>query len=104
MGVPGREQRKQTLLMFLLSSYCCVQQQSDPCSKLYNVLCPREGLLRGTTVLFTVQLGQLQHWHVAQRTHFADFQPLNKAPAERDSQVGDISSSFTAGPCPELTA
>lgn len=79
VGVPGREQRKHCLLVFLLAPYCCVQQQSDPCRKLYNVLCPREGLLRRTTVLFTMQLGQLQHRHVAQGTHFADFQPLNKA-------------------------
>lgn len=60
-----------------------VSSKSDPFSELYNVLCPREGLLRGTTVLFTVQLGQLQHRHVAQGTHFPDFQPLNKAPANK---------------------
>lgn len=91
VGAPGREQPKQSLL-YSSWLHTDVSSKFDPCSGLYNVLCPREGLLRGTTVLFTVQLGQLQHWHVAQGTHFADFQPLNKAPAEQDSQVEDISS------------
>lgn len=50
---------------------------------LYNVLCPRQGPLGGTTVLLTVQLGQLQDWHVAQGTHFPNLQPLNKAPVEQ---------------------
>lgn len=78
VGASGSEQPKQSLLY---SSWLHndVSSKSDPFSELYNVLCPREGLLRGTTVLFTVQLGQLQHRHVAQGTHFPDFQPLNKA-------------------------
>lgn len=59
-GVLGREQPIQTPIVFLLAPHGCrVQQQSDPCGKLYNVLCPRKGPLRGSTVLLTMQLGQL---------------------------------------------
>lgn len=56
-----------------------IPQQSDPCGELYNVLCPRQGPLWGSTVLLTVQLGQLQNWHVAQWTYFPNLQPFNKA-------------------------
>lgn len=59
-----------------------ILQQFDSCGELYNVLCPRQGPLWGSMVLLTVQLGQLQNWHVAQWTHFPNLQPLNKAPAE----------------------
>lgn len=66
--------------MFLLAPLeWRILQQSDPCGELYNVLCPREGPLWGSAVLLTVQLGQLQNWHVAQWTHFPHLQPLNKA-------------------------
>lgn len=79
-GTPGREQLRQRLLVFLLAPHrCLIQQQSELCSELYNVLCSGEGSLGGPMVLLTVQLSQLQNWHVAQGTHFPNLQPLNKA-------------------------
>lgn len=64
---------------------------------LYNVLCPGKRPLGGPTVLLTVQLGQLQHRHVAEWTHFPYLQPLNKAPGEGDSAGGERSGLCTVG-------
>lgn len=78
--MPQVEQPTQRLLVFLLAPRRhWLLQQFDPCDELYNVLCPREGTLWGSTVLLTMQLGQLQNRHVAQWTYFANLQPLNKA-------------------------
>lgn len=78
--MPQAEQPTQRPLVFLLAPCrCWILQQFDSCGELYNILCPREGPLWGSTVLLTVQLGQLKYWHVAQWTYFANLQPLNKA-------------------------
>ena len=80
-GAPGRAANAETACVPPGSIW-----MSDPTAvwslgELYDVLCPGQGPLWGSTVLLTVQLGQLQNWHVAQWTYFTNLEPLNKAPA-----------------------
>lgn len=71
-------------------------------AELYDVLCAGEGALGGAGVLLAVQLGQLQHRHVAERTHFSHFQPFDEAPGGGHRQRRGGYYKGAANPPPSL--
>lgn len=77
--------------------------------ELYDVLGAGEGSLVGPGVLLAVELGQLQHRHIAEWTDFPHLQPLDEAPGGGHRHRGESvqgcyspSQISALGPCTTL--